>query len=56
MAFLRLACCSRAFDDLRPAQPSPAKPPPEQVETLSGERLREIVAEYTEIPEKLAAV
>jgi len=27
-----------------------------QVETLSGDRLREIVAEYTPIPEKLAAV
>lgn len=29
---------------------------PVQVETLSGDRLREIVAEYTPIPEKLAAV
>eukprot|EP00415_Alexandrium_ostenfeldii_P001128 UN1128 len=27
-----------------------------EMETLPGERLREIIAEYTQIPEKLAAV
>merc|ERR1719198_1229619 len=38
------ACLDRITDELI------------EVETLSGERLREIVAEYTQIPEKLAAV
>eukprot|EP00971_Amphidinium_carterae_P214390 4254713-Amphidinium_carterae.1 len=27
-----------------------------EVETLSGDRLREIIAEFTEVPEKVAAV
>ena len=27
-----------------------------EVETLSGDRLREIIKEYTEVPEKLAVV
>jgi len=38
------ACLDRIVDELL------------EVETLSGERLREIIAEYTLIPEKLAAV
>ena len=27
-----------------------------EVETITGDRLREIIAEYTEVPEKLAVV
>ena len=38
----------------RPGVPWPHGPT--KVETLSGDRLREIVASYTQIPEKLAAV